>query len=363
MTPSPLATLLSRADPPELKGVVNLTIGAGAASSELYEFAAITGFAFDSSGQILVSDASTHDVRIFSARGEFLYKIGRKGAGPGDLSMPRNIAFSPSGQLWIDDGGNRRLCIFELGAPIGKFVKCVPFSSNRYGPEHIHWDAQGNVVGVDIISSSDPEKLPRVVRSFLDKNGAIVRRDTAPPVVRDSSESWVLRGKGSVATYSKPFGTARLYAFGGNGLAAYATNTRYAVQLVNSAGKQLALLERKLPTVGLSAKDQEFVTMILNRVATQAKQPPAALGFEEPKSKPVVAAIWFDLDGRLWIEHSVPGGRPHRADVYSTAGKWVASMTWPANVSLLNGVIRGNTGVGIELDADNVQRPVRIAWQ
>jgi len=353
----------ARPDPPELRGVVNLTIDAGNGRSEQYEFTAISGLAFDSLGQIFVSDASTHDVRIFNALGGYLYKIGQKGAGPSDFLMPRNIAFSPSGQLWIDDGGNHRFCIYELGAPAGKFVKSVPFLSNRFALEHLHWDPMGNVVGVDLAPSRNPADPPRLVRSFLDKNGSVFGRDTAPPVAADSTESWVLRGKGSVATYSKPFGAMRLYAFGGYGLAAYATNTRYAVQVVDSKGKQLALIERKLTPVGLSAQDNDFVDMLLQRVAAQARQPPASLGLARPKVKPVVAAIRFDLDGRLWVEHSVPGGQVHRADIYSATGTWTATMTWPANVSLNNGAVKGNSGLGVQTDAEGVQRPVRLTWR
>jgi DNA-binding beta-propeller fold protein YncE len=88
-----------------------------------------------------------HHVRVLDGMtGEVLFDIGRRGAGDGELNLPRDIAMAPNGNLYVVDGGNFRVQVF---GPDGAFVAKMGSIGNRTGqfsrPKGIDTDAYGNV--------------------------------------------------------------------------------------------------------------------------------------------------------------------------------------------------------------------------
>lgn len=351
------------AEPPVKNGRVDLVIGGENETRAGYDFGYVSGLEFDSQGRIFVSDAKETNVRVFSNAGTLLFTMGRKGAGPGEYYTPQNIAMASDGLLWVEDGGNRRFTVMNPIPPAGAVVRSLSRNSNRSSSDRIHWDASGNVVSSLVTAAAAPGQELRVVRIFVNGAGETVRADTAPVVSPDSTDSWTIRVNGGVARYSKPFSVQRLTAFGGRGFAAFATNTRYAVRIVDSSGRQVAFVQRELPPVKLGPVEIAEFAAAKTRIATQTRQPESSLDGSAPQNKPTLAGMWFDSDGRLWVEHAVRKGEPRRADVYTTDGRWTATMTWPANVSLSNGAIRGDTGLGVATNAEDLASVVRIVWK
>lgn len=351
------------ADPPVKTGKVELVIGGENEERAGYDFGFVSGLEFDTQGRIFVSDAKEANVRAFSNTGTLLFTMGRKGAGPGEFYSPQNIVLSPDGLLWVEDGGNRRFTVLSPVPPAGKVVRSLPRNSNSGSQDRIHWDGDGNIVILQGTGAAGPGQAWRVFRTFVDGSGATVRSDTAPAVSPDSSDSWIVRTNGGVATYSKPFAAQRLTAFGGRGFAAFATNTRYAVRIVDSHGRQMALVKRELPTIKLGPAEIAEFAAAKTRIATLARLPESSLDGNAPQSKPTLAGMWFDCDGRLWVEQAVPRGNDHKADVYATDGRWLAVMTWPTNVTLSYGAIRGDVGLGVARNSEDLQSVVRIAWK
>jgi len=92
-----------------------------------------------------------HHVRVLDGlTGEVLFDIGRRGAGDGELNLPRDIAMAPNGNLYVVDGGNFRVQVF---GPDGAFVGKIGSIGNRTGqfsrPKGIDTDADGNVYVAD----------------------------------------------------------------------------------------------------------------------------------------------------------------------------------------------------------------------
>ncbi|MEO7361929.1 MAG: 6-bladed beta-propeller, partial [Gemmatimonadaceae bacterium] len=351
------------ANPPVLQGKIELMIGGEDEQRPGYEFTYISGLAFDKQGRVYVCDRAENNIKVFSSTGTHDFTIGRKGAGPGEFYSAQNIALSSDGSLWVEDSGNRRISMLSPIPPAGKFLRSIPNSSNRGSSDRIHWNESGNVVSTSIASSSKAGQPFRIVRNFLNAEGATIRSDTAPAVSPDSSDSWVISVNGGIASYTKPFARQRISAFGGPGLAAFATNIRYAVRIVDGFGKQTALIERQLPLVKLKPADFAAFDVARERVATTTRQSAASLGGKAPQSKPAIANMWFDVDGRLWVEQSVATGEAHKADLYSSDGRWVSTMAWPDNVTLSNGAISGAVGLGIARNSEGLQSVVRIAWR
>jgi DNA-binding beta-propeller fold protein YncE len=95
--------------------------------------------------------SSNHRVRVFDARsGAHLQDIGTRGAGPGEFNLPRDLAIGKDGQLYVVDGGNFRVVVFDRD---GRYLQSFGSVGKQYGqfarPKEIAADRDGNVYVVD----------------------------------------------------------------------------------------------------------------------------------------------------------------------------------------------------------------------
>lgn len=337
-------------------------VGSGHEDDEQYDFGWVSGLTLDAKGNIYVADMKLDAIRAYSPTGIYAYTIGRKGSGPGDFRAPGNISIARDGTLWVRDGGNHRFSVLRPEPPVGTFIKSVMMNSNSGTMNRAHWDAAGHAVVITSVPTRAGQPF-RAMRQFVDDKGSVVSADTAPAASPDSVELWVIPATGGVAQYSKPGAMSRLTAFGDAGMAAYATKTVYAVSLVDSHGKRIALIKRSVPAVRYSSRETKTLEDARDGIAARTRVPASTLPLDIPRGKPVIATLGFDIDGRLWITRAVPEGAPNEADIYAPDGRWIAVMQWPANVQLSYQAVNGNTGLGVTQDADGGQHVVRLSWK
>ncbi len=96
-------------------------------------------------------DSDAHRVRVFDAQsGKHLLDIGKRGSAPGELNLPRDVSIGKDGLLYVVDGGNFRVQVFN---PDGKFVREFGTIGRRSGqfsrPKEVATDPDGNVYVVD----------------------------------------------------------------------------------------------------------------------------------------------------------------------------------------------------------------------
>ncbi|XP_011181579.2 protein wech-like [Zeugodacus cucurbitae] len=70
-------------------------------------------------GQFLITDRRNHNVQIFGAKGQFMYKFGQKGSSNGQFNAPAGICVDKSGRIIIADKNNHRIQVFTSG---GKYL-------------------------------------------------------------------------------------------------------------------------------------------------------------------------------------------------------------------------------------------------
>lgn len=92
-----------------------------------------------------------HRVRVFDAHtGKHLMDIGKRGGGPGEFNLPRDVAVGKNGQLYVVDGGNFRVQIFDSN---GKYVQSFGTVGKQLGnfarPKEAATDREGNVYVAD----------------------------------------------------------------------------------------------------------------------------------------------------------------------------------------------------------------------
>ena len=96
-------------------------------------------------------DSEDHRVRVLDLdTGKLLFEIGKRGDGPGEFNLPRDAVVGADGWLYVVDGGNFRVQVFDVD---GKFVNTFGAIGRQGGqfsrPKEIAADAQGNIYVVD----------------------------------------------------------------------------------------------------------------------------------------------------------------------------------------------------------------------
>ncbi|HSO06817.1 MAG TPA: 6-bladed beta-propeller [Pelomicrobium sp.] len=96
-------------------------------------------------------NSEQHTVRVFDARsGAHLSDIGKRGTGPGEFNLPRDLAIGKEGRLYVVDGGNFRVVVFDRD---GKYLQSFGKVGKQLGqfarPKEIAVDPEGNVYVAD----------------------------------------------------------------------------------------------------------------------------------------------------------------------------------------------------------------------
>jgi hypothetical protein len=359
---------------PRWRGTIDLTIG-GDGATESAQFSRIVGIATDSSGRIFVGDAGDQQVRIFTVTGAPASRFGRKGAGPLEFKDMAAMTFGPGGYLWIRDEGNARMLAVDVSKPVAANARTFPLRSFTGGDRNpVTFDATGSLISET--TAFDPVlNTFRPLRLRHDTAGNVARTDTLPiPPGAFAGQHKVTVDQKNAAGVSigvaqfyiwQPNGPEWLRAYGARGMRADVVGSAYAVRVYDANGALLRTIRRDVAAVPLSARERTLGQARLDTMLARRKLSRSSVPFGVPATKPFIISVAFTLDGGLWVERSVPDGKPREADVYDASGKLIAIAEWPAAVSLHNGpvVISGTTLLTVLPDADDVPSVVRLRFR
>lgn len=125
-------------------------------------FDRISSVTVDPSGkQIYVVDiggvrSENHRIRVFeTATGRHVMDIGKRGSGPGEFNLPRDMAIGLEGRLYVVDGGNFRIQVFNadgsyresfgaVGRQLGNFARAKEIATGPDGNVYVVDAAFGN---------------------------------------------------------------------------------------------------------------------------------------------------------------------------------------------------------------------------
>lgn len=98
-----------------------------------------------------VDKKDDHVVRVLDIEtGKLQFVIGKRGDGPGEFNLPRDAVVGADGLLYVVDGGNFRVQVFDKDGKYLKTFGAVGRQSGQFSrPKEIAADAKGNIYVVD----------------------------------------------------------------------------------------------------------------------------------------------------------------------------------------------------------------------
>lgn len=287
-------------------------------------------------GVLWVLDFKEQGIRRYDARGRFLGASGRRGSGPGELRDANGLLRHGDGSVWVNDPSNGRLSVF--GAD-GAFLRQHVLPSFGYG---FRWDAWFDAARNEVVDGSTRkigEEYRRVWRR-IGVDGTDRGLVDAPPCADRESRDRGLplwkaespNGENSIGQY--PFVNGGGFAFDGRGAVWCASAQATRASLVRLASRDTAdVTPIALPRVPVTAVERdEWVTRIRENVSRYARHDfdPARI----PATKPPIASLSLDDDGRLWVRHSDRHGTARTTyDVHDARGAHLGRVTVPARVA------------------------------
>ena len=129
-------------------------------------FGRIMDVAWDGRNRILVADDLGPHVKVFESDGTYVRTIGREGDGPGEFSLPWQIAVDAGDSLYVWDAAQSRISVFS---PDHDFIRSI-LVSPAWVVTSIEVPAPDRIV---VAAFAPGETLPVKV---LDKEGAVLRQ-------------------------------------------------------------------------------------------------------------------------------------------------------------------------------------------
>jgi hypothetical protein len=307
------------------------------------------------SGELLVVDGATLELRFFGADGRFRRKVGRNGSGPGEYRSIAGVVVD-DGRLHVFDGSQARITRMDLAGGSVTTMAVGPPPDSRRG------------IWSYTLGGFLDERPVFLASGFPSRNSAPARyTDSLPQYIysRDASaanrigEMAVMdaffesgRNKGDVI-----FGRFSSSAVGGGYL--YVTDGgHFSVRAYDASGTLVRTLSRELPPERVITADfEEYVSFRQQFSQRLSRADLKSLLSTIPRAefKPLISRLLVDDQANLWVEHwtvRLQSG-PGTWSVFGPSGRLLAEATFPPGFR--PSTIRGGVVAGVHYDDDGVE--------
>lgn len=306
-------------------------------------FNRITGLHELSDGRVVVVDANDESVLLVDFASDGAVQLGRKGSGPGEYRFPMRLLRLGGDSIGIEDGGNGRILVVTAKARLSGILS--PFGTRPGSPasargEHpTASDNQGRLYALAFSPFHPGATQPDSARIERWRVGASAREPVAYVPLLPAELRVTLPGEGTRAFITSP-----QWAVGPEGQMAIVHPRPYSVHLIDAKGTRVPGQPIPYQRIRVSAEDKRQWRAERSRPVPVTIMTPSGVSsaglrpmlVQEPVQWPdylppfLDHAVRFDPDGLLWIQRTVPAGRPELFDVVDARGRVVEQVSAPA---------------------------------
>ncbi|MCY3612317.1 MAG: hypothetical protein OXH51_12360 [Gemmatimonadetes bacterium] len=325
-------------------------------------FAYLKGLVALEDGGFAVLDSQIQEVRVFGPDGAHVASHGGKGQGPGEFADANGLMLGPSGLIWIPDGRNGRMSVFD---PEDGFIESFPFADGNYG-----WVWNGAMVDGSRIHRPWWDGTRRLIRVY-DLTMTLVDSIPLPSDEPEDEEydpqsqpgTFYLEVGNGYSLYGIPFFASEVSHIDSRG-AVWSTrdgDPEYRLSRREPGGDTTLVVETRRPPVAVPEVERDSVIAALRQMLTDRGVSSQWDWSRIPNVKPAVEAIFQSAEGNLWVRTPSADGRV-LFDVYSGDGSHLGTASLRAGLNLWDQVapvVRGDSAWLIVTDELDVQYVVR----
>lgn len=307
------------------------------------------------SGELLVVDGATLELRFFGADGRFRRKVGRNGSGPGEYRSISGVVVD-NGRLHVFDGSQARITRMDLAGGSVTTVAISPPPDSRPGIWSYTLGGFLDERPVFLASgfpsrNSAPRRYTDSLPQYIYSPDATSAKRIGEMVVMDAffesnrNKGDVIFGRFSASTV----GRRHLFVADGG---------RFSVRAYDASGALVRTIARELPPQRVTDADfEEYVSsreqfaqgMSRNDLRSRLSTIPRA------EFKPFISRLLVDDQDNLWVEHWTvrKTSGPSTWSVFGTSGGLLAEVAFPSGFR--PSTIRGGVVAGVHYDDDGVE--------
>lgn len=315
------------------------------------EFGRIASVAVSADGRLFVADAANGEIVSFAADGSVLGRFGRTGQGPGEFGRLSSLALLGDRLLALDFRNGR---VAELSLE-GEWLGSRPAPGSVSGPASLlrFYPAAGGGVHQWSVEAADGDL--RRVWVVQDSNG-VVDQWPQPTLTGPAPQSLVCpRPDDAIQFFDVPFGGRMLSHPARRRFSYAAWSATPAIALIGVEGDTVRLIERPHDPVALT--DQEWQAATADFETFREEWPTVVCeprSIERPESKPALAYLMVDPDGRLWVERYTADGTAW--EVFDGEGRLIGTLAGFDYTEDVPPTVRGEAIAWVSLDELEVQR-------
>jgi len=325
-------------------------------------FEGIVDIGSDEAGNIYLCDIQACNIKKFSAKGNFLKIIGRKGQGPGEFNMPWRMAVT-SNRLFIYDMGNRRLCSLTTD---GEYIKSIGVQNTEGRPRNMRAHPGGDIlVEREIIHYRDQDRPQDCIIQVFSPELELKNSLFTHQVLRNKFRTI----QGMFSNIIQPFTPDVLWYVTPDGKIVIGLAKDYTIEIHHPEKGLLSSFKHTYKPVKVTEQDKErfFSGITYSTSEGGSSEIPKEIKTltEFPKVKPAFDALFVDSEGNILV-HTVrkdPEGSPPKFDAFSPEGKFIGTVNITGLKAFPRGALVGKDCVWIiERDEEDQVQVVKYRF-
>ena len=275
----------------------SLTIGGDGSGEELHR---VDGAIQLGGGGIVVAHAGAYELRFYDASGVFRNAVGRRGAGPGEFQVVRDVFRMPGDSVLVWDDRLHRGSIFDSESRFGRLVSVDSSPFGYRGPFVVDVLADGSM----LMTGGLPGGGARLdeLRYYT---GVLIASSEGEPLADLGA---IPEGTcGSPQRCTVPMFTPYRVTAAGPASVFYGFGDRYQLSEVDTDGRLRTIIRYAKDPLPITDADIAHLKQASLKAAPADRRAAVERAFATdpvPAAMPAMRALLVDTDANLWVEES-----------------------------------------------------------